>query len=55
MRKKTALKRVVDACCKKKKTVELWKENLAVNGKVDLDADIVGFLSSFNPWIAPYG
>ena len=55
VKKKTALKRVVDACCKKKKTVELWKENLAVNGKVDLDADIVGFLSSFNPWIAPYG
>ena len=54
VKKITALKRVVEAC-KKKNTVELWKENLAVNGKVDLDADIVSFLSSFNPWIAPYG
>ncbi len=37
------LKILVEAC-KKKKTVELWKENFTVNGKVDLDADVVGFL-----------
>jgi hypothetical protein len=37
------LKRVVEAC-EKKNTVELWKENFTVNGKVDLDADVVGFL-----------
>jgi hypothetical protein len=38
------LKRVVEAC-EKKNTVELWKENFTVDGKVDLDADVVSFLS----------
>jgi hypothetical protein len=47
------LKKVVEAC-KKKKTVELWKVNFIVNGKVDLDADVVSFLPSYNPWIAPH-
>jgi hypothetical protein len=32
------MKEVVEAC-KKKKTVELWKENYTVNGKVDLDSN----------------
>jgi hypothetical protein len=32
------MKKLVEAC-KKKKTVELWKENFKVNGKVDLDSN----------------
>jgi hypothetical protein len=44
----TELKRVVEAC-KKKKTVELWKENFTVNGKVDLNADVVCSPMSCNP------
>jgi hypothetical protein len=38
----TKMKKVVEAC-KKKETIELWKGNYPVNGKVDLDADIVSF------------
>jgi hypothetical protein len=44
------MKKLVDAC-KKRKTVELWKENFLVNGKVDLDADVVSFLTSIHRWI----
>jgi hypothetical protein len=50
----TELKRVVEAC-KTNNTVELWKENYTVNGKVDLDADVVSFLPAVNPWFATYG
>jgi hypothetical protein len=42
-----AIKKLVEAC-KKKKTVELWKENFTVDGKVDLDADVVSFLMSIH-------
>jgi hypothetical protein len=41
------MKKVVEAC-KKKKTVELWKENFTADGKVDLDADVVSFLASIH-------
>jgi hypothetical protein len=37
------LKEMVEAC-KKKETIELWKENYTVDGKVDLNADVVSFL-----------
>jgi hypothetical protein len=47
------LKIVVEAC-KKKESVELWKENFIVNGKVDLNADVVGSFSCFNPWTTTY-
>jgi hypothetical protein len=43
------LKKVVKAC-KKMKTVELWKVNFIVNGKVDLNAVVVSPLISFDPW-----
>jgi hypothetical protein len=49
----TELKKVVEAC-KKKKSVELWKENFIVNGKVDLNADVVGSLISFDTWTTTY-
>jgi hypothetical protein len=42
------LRKVVEAC-KKKKTVELWKENFTVNGKVDLNADVVCSPMSCDP------
>jgi hypothetical protein len=47
------LKRVVEAC-KKKKTVELWKENFTVNGKVDLNVDVVGSFSCCDLWPTTY-
>jgi hypothetical protein len=52
---KVELKKVVEAC-KKKKTVELWKENftVGVNGKVDLNADAVGSFSCFDLWPTTY-
>jgi hypothetical protein len=37
------MRKVVEAC-KKKETIELWKENYTVDGKVDLNADVVSFL-----------
>jgi hypothetical protein len=48
----TELKRLVEAC-EKRKTVELWKENFIVNGKVDLNGDVVGFLITTDPSIRP--
>jgi hypothetical protein len=45
----TELKKVVEAC-KKKETVELWKENFTVNGKVDLNADVVSSFNCFDRW-----
>jgi hypothetical protein len=47
------LKKVVEAC-KRKKTVELWKENFTVNGKVDLNADVVSSFGCFDPWTTTY-
>jgi hypothetical protein len=47
------LRKVVEAC-KKKKSVELWKENFTVNGKVDLNADVVSCFSCSDRWTTPY-
>jgi hypothetical protein len=49
----TKVKRVVESC-KKKKTVELWKENYAVNGQVDLNADVVSSFSCSDRWTTTY-
>jgi hypothetical protein len=46
------LKKVVEAC-KKKKTVELWKENFTVDGKVDLNADVVSYIIDTDSSIHP--
>jgi hypothetical protein len=47
------LKKLIEAC-EEQGTVELWKENFTVNGKVDLNADLVCSLMSSDPWTATY-